>query len=293
LQIVLESPLFGVAGEVADRVADPFEVACGQPSFACPSGSASSRRGRGAKPSDNMAVRGVRMEQSLCDERLRVLAAQIEGCRCLPAARRMAPSRWRVSGGPPLAAGYWGRPVAGFGDGARGDRAARARTGRARRQSHRPRLHRRSLRRLPLRGALARRFSQASPVSRARDDGLELRGLFRHCGVRCAPPATGRRRRARSLPAVCARRAGAARESCAWSSVSAASPGTPRWRCTTSASARARGLDTAPSIRRRAAPRCSPATTRASRTPSPARLTEPMIDAVLARARELAGLPGR
>ncbi len=101
---------------------------------------------------------------------------------------------------------YWGRPAPGFGDPGREDPRPRPRPGGARRQPHGPRLHRRSLRRLPLRRAAPQRACQPAD-SRSRATTA--------CG--CAtpgspPPSAARRRptsrRRRSATPACRGRCG-------------------------------------------------------------------------------------
>ena len=182
----------------------------------------------------------------------------------------------------------------GFGDPEARVLVARARAGRARRQPHRPGLHRRPVRRLPLRRAPPGRVREPADVRRGAATASSLRDAYVAAAVRCAPP--GNRpttdERDRCLPFLVreidaarrpprhrrARRVRAGTPRSGRSRTSARRP-RPRPRFGHGAEARVGGL------------RLSAATTRASRTRSPAALTPAMIDAVLARAAELAALP--
>ena len=181
-----------------------------------------------------------------------------------------------------------GPPVPGFGDPARARAAPRARARRPRRQPHRPRVHRRPLGRLPVRRrCTAPGFANQPESVRARRRARAAR-CFMTAAVRCAPPAN------KPLPAErdnCARlaraRAGAAGRACASCSASAGSPGTRRCGCAR--------LGDGPRPRPRfghgaEVRRPAPWTLLGCFHPSQqntftGRLTPPMLDAVLERAR--------
>ena len=166
---------------------------------------------------------------------------------------------------------YWGRPVPGFGDPRARVRARRPRARRPRRQPHRPRVHRRPLRRLALRRAAPRRLRQPA------DRRSPRRRPARCATLTSRPPSAARR------PPT-SRRPTSATPACRFSSASCALLDDARvivclgafaW---DAAAAAALGAVAAPAPalrpRRRGRAdgraRCSAATTRASRTRSPA-----------------------
>ena len=83
---------------------------------------------------------------------------------------------------------YWGRPVPGFGDPARGGVRAGAGPRRPRGQPHGAHLHRRPLGDW-LFAAMHRTGFANQPTAVHRDDGLRLTGLWIGAAVRCAPPS--------------------------------------------------------------------------------------------------------
>jgi uracil-DNA glycosylase family 4 len=239
-----------------------------------------------------MAVRGVRIEQSLRDERLGALAAQIEDCRACP---RLVAWREQVARERRAAFAeekYWGRPVAGFGDAA----ARIALLGLA------PAAHGANRTGRVFTGdrsgdflfaALWRAELANQPLSRARDDGLELHGCFVTAAVRCAPPAN--RPTAAELDRCLpyARSELALLEDLAvivclggfaWNAALALYDVRKRPRPRFGHGAEC-ALDGAPALLACYHP--------SQQNTFTGRLTEPMIDEVLARARQLAGLPGR
>jgi len=232
------------------------------------------------------------------------LAGEISSCtRCprLVAWRQQIAAERRAAFANEV---YWGRPVPGFGDPAAiililglapaahgANRTGRMFTGDRSGDF--------------LFGALWRTGFASQPLSVARDDGLTLRGAFVSAAVRCAPPGnrpTPQERDAcmewslRELQLLAGVRLVVCLGAFAWQAA---------WRL------RARAHLGAPQRRRRAAPRfghgaevdgqgegtgamfamlgCFHPSQQNTFT---GRLTEPMIDAVMLRARELAGLEG-
>jgi uracil-DNA glycosylase family 4 len=239
-----------------------------------------------------MAVRGVGIEQSLRDERLHALAAVIEDCRACP---RLVAWREQVARERRAAFAdqeYWGRPVAGFGDGA----ARIALLGLA------PAAHGANRTGRVFTGdrsgdflfaALWRADLASQPLSRARDDGLELHGCFVTAAVRCAPPANRPTAAEldRCLPYARAELAlleDLAVIVClggfAWNAALALYNIRERPRPRFGHAAEYRH-DGGPALLGCYHP--------SQQNTFTGRLTEPMIDEVLARARELAGLPAR
>ena len=216
------------------------------------------------------------------------------GARSSPAARCPRLVAWREQVAREQRAAfadeeYWGAPDPRLRRPGRARADPRPGARGARRQPHRPRVHRRPLGRLPVRRAAPRR---ASPTSRPRSTpatACALRGAWITAAVRCAPPANRPTPEERdALPAVRVARARAA------------------------AARRGRRLPRRLRLGRRAAPARragppQPAAAAALRPRRPVRrrrrlpllgcfhpsqqntftgrLTEPMIDAVFARAR--------
>jgi len=240
--------------------------------------------------SDATMARGERTPQSLREIALAALAAEIESCRACP---RLVAWREQVARERRAAYAtqeYWGRPVAGFGD-AQARIAVLGLAPAAHGANRTGRLFTGDRSGDFLFAALWRAGLASQPTARARGDGLELRDCFLTAAVRCAPPANRPtpEERDRCLPF-------AAREveqlgdlgvivclgAFAWDAALAL--------C---------------GVRLRPRPRFAHAgelavseavTLLASYHPSQqntftGRLTEPMLDAVLRRARELAGLP--
>ena len=213
-------------------------------------------------------------------------------CRRLPSPGGVAGAgRPRRSGAAFRDEDYWGRPVPGL----RRSRRARVvivglapaahganRTG--------PGVHRRPVRRLPLRRAAPRRLRQPADERAPRRRARACTGAWITAPVRCAPPANKPTPDERdTLPAVPRARAG---------------------RCSDAAGVRARSASSATTacaaLLGRAAPAARSATASRStladgrtlvgsyhvsqQNTFTGKLTEPMLDAVLARARALARL---
>jgi len=231
-----------------------------------------------------------RTTQSLRESALATLAAEVSACRRCP---RLVEWRERVAREKRAAFAseeYWGRPVPGFGD----PRARIAIVGLA------PAAHgaNRTGRMFTgdrsgdfLYAALWRAGLAAQPGSRRRDDGQRLDGVWITAAVRCAPPANRPtpEERDRCLPF-------AVRELELLEDVRVIlCLGAFAWDAALALLAR-RG-DAIPRPRPRFAHGAEAGPLLGCYHPSQqntftGRLTEPMIDAVLARARERAGLPG-
>ena len=217
---------------------------------------------------------------------------EVAGCRACP---RLVAWREHVAREKRAAfrdQAYWGRPVPGFGDPRGAGAGRRARAGRPRRQPHRPDLHRRSVRRLPVRLAASHRVREPADVGPRATTVSCCSDMYITAAVRCAPPANKptpaerdecRPYLVRELELLERIRVivplGAFGYEAVWAALRQAGFDAPR--------RAARGSRTA-SRCRAAASRSSARSTRASRTRSPAGSTPPMLDAVFARARELA-----
>ena len=176
----------------------------------------------------------------------------------------------------------------GFGDPDARRVRARPRPGGARRQPHRPRVHRRPLGRLAVRLAVPHRLRQPADLRVTADDGLRLSDAFIAAAVRCAPPAN------KPLPEE--------RDNClpyAAEELELIRPARDRVPRRVRLGRRlppARGRAPAAALRpRRRAPRSTAGPVLlgtyhpSQQNTFTGRLTEPMLDAVFARARELAG----
>lgn len=221
---------------------------------------------------------------------LEALAGAIAGCRACPRLVAWREEVARVRRRAYATQAYWGRPVPGFGDpaarlvvlglapGAHGaNRTGRVFTGDASGDFLYAALHRAGL--------------ASQPLSRGRDDGLALRGVWLSNAVRCAPPgnapAPDERRRCapfleRELAAL-RPRAGLALGAVAWAAaldaLAAADHALPRPRPRFAHGAEL-GLPGAPALV--ASYHVSQQNTRTGR------LTAAMLDAVLRRAAALA-----
>ena len=178
----------------------------------------------------------------------------------------------------------------GFGDPARARARPRPGARRPRRQPHRAACSPATARAT---GCSPPCTAPASPTSRRRctaTTACELHDAWIAAAVRCAPPANKPTPQERDdVPAVDGGRARAASPTCAWSSASARSPGTPRCACAPRSAIRGPGRGRASATRRSSttAPGC---TLLGCFHPSQqntftGRLTAPMLDAVLRCAR--------
>ena len=223
---------------------------------------------------DSVRCHGSRKPMIGPREALAELAAEVHACRRCP---RLVAWREACADDPPRrfrGEEYWARPVAGFGDPAArvaivglapaahgANRTGRMFTGDRSGDWLYAALHRAG-------------FANQAEVASAAATGCACSDAYVTAVVRCAPPANRPTPgRARQLPPLLGARAGAAGALPASSSPSAPSPGTaPCGRCALSAP-RFRGRDPSSATAPRppsATGRCSAATTRASRTPSPA-----------------------
>ena len=172
--------------------------------------------------------------------------------------------------------------------------AGRARAGGPRRQPDRAHLHRRSLGRFPVPGAVPGGLREPADLGRAPGTVWRCSTCTSRAVNRCAPPAnrpTPEERDTclpylvRELELLAACRVVVALGAFAWDGVPA---GGRRPSAGIRLASRGRGSATAPRSRS-AGTGSSARSTRASRTRSPASSRRPMLDAVFARARELAG----
>jgi uracil-DNA glycosylase family 4 len=233
---------------------------------------------------------GERTSQSLRENAFAALAAEIESCRACPRLVAWREQVARERRAAYTTQEYWGRPVAGFGD--VGARIAVLGLAPAAHGANRTgRLFTGDRSGDFLFAALWRSGLASQPTARARGDGLVLHDCYVTAAVRCAPPANrpSPQERDRCLP-FARREIGLLDELAAvvclggfaWDAALAlweirVRP-RPRF-------AHARELVVSDAV-----------TLIGSYHPSQqntftGRLTEPMLDAVLHRARRLAGLP--